>query len=328
MDGDIIKPDPAGDQTSSEEEVGRSSLRRRMRRALAALSLSKTSGAEERLEEFLSHEHENGEARSQEEREMLLNILRLRDVRVDDVMVPRADIVAIDRDASLDETLESFRSCSHSRLPVYRETLDDPVGVVHLKDLALSHGFGARQNDFSLGEHLRSVLVVPPSMRIQPLLQRMQATRRHMALVVDEYGGVDGLLTIEDVIEQIVGEIEDEHDVADRPLWRKQADGCFVADARAMVGDFEEAVSVKLLSDDGEEEVDTLGGLVFMLLGRVPERGEVIPHPNGHEFEIIDADPRRIKRVRVRLNARSAADPSEDKGNSDDNVVKLASAGG
>lgn len=325
MDGEIAVPDPVGDKTSSEDEGGRSSLRKRVRRALTALTLSKGGGAEERLDEFLSHEGENGETRSQEEREMLLNILRLRDVRVDDVMVPRADIVALDREASLDETIESFRSCSHSRLPVYRETLDDPVGVVHLKDLALSHGFGARANDFALSNHLRSVLVVPPSMRIQPLLQRMQATRRHMALVVDEYGGVDGLVTIEDVIEQIVGEIEDEHDVADRPLWRKLSDGCFLADARAFVEDFEAAVGAKLLADD-EEEVDTLGGLVFMLLGRVPERGEVIAHPEGHEFEIVDADPRRIKRLRVRLHARDMNEAPAAEG--DANRPKLVAAGG
>nr|MBX2853470.1 CBS domain-containing protein [Paracoccaceae bacterium] len=155
-------------------------------------------------------------------------------------------------------------------------------------------------NDFQLSDHLRTVLAVPPSMRLMALLQRMQATRRHMALVIDEYGGVDGLVTIEDVIEQIVGQIEDEHDDAEGPLWVKQADGAYLAEARAFVDEFQEATGLALLIEDWEEDVDTLGGVVFMLSGRVPERGEVIPHPSGFEFEIVDADPRRIKRLRIR----------------------------
>ncbi|MBX2856916.1 MAG: CBS domain-containing protein, partial [Rhodobacteraceae bacterium] len=162
-----------------------------MRRVSGLLKVSRGADAAERLHEFLNNEELEGDGRSSDERALLENVLRMRDLRVDDVMVPRADIVAIDVDSSLDDTLSAFREGAHSRLPVYRETLDDPLGVVHLKDVALSHGFGPRSNDFQLSDHLRTVLAVPPSMRLMALLQRMQATRRHMALVIDEYGGVD-----------------------------------------------------------------------------------------------------------------------------------------
>ncbi len=242
------------------------------------------------------------------ERKLLSNIRTMRGQRVEDIMIPRADIVAAEASATLEELTEAFREGAHSRLPIYRETLDDPIGFIHVKDVALARGFApepgaemAPPAPFRIEEHLRQVLVVPPSMLSTRLMQRMQQRRIHMAVVVDEYGGVDGLVTIEDLVEQIVGDIEDEHDEADETPWRREGPGVFVANARAELPAFEEDAQVDLLPDDLDEEVDTLGGLVFMLSNRVPERGEVIRHPDGHEFEVIEADPRRIKRLRVRL---------------------------
>lgn len=237
------------------------------------------------------------------EHAMLRNIIRLRDLRVADVMTPRADIVAVPEDAPLADVIAAFEVGGYSRLPVYRETLDDPIGFVHLKDLALNYGFG-RAGDpeaFRLADHILTVLFVPPSMRIASLLQKMQVERVHMALVIDEFGGVDGLISIEDLVEQIVGEIEDEHDRDDTTDWTHQADTVYLANARADARSFEEDVGVPLVPAEWDEDIDTLGGLVFVLANRVPTRGEVITHPNGHEFLILDADPRRIKRIKVTL---------------------------
>ncbi len=235
---------------------------------------------------------------------MVLNILRLRERRVEDVMTPRADIVAVADDAPIADLIAAFEHASLSRLPVYRETLDDPIGFIHLKDIALALGVGTAQaaKKFRLSDHIRKALFVPPSMRIASLLQRMQAARIHMALVIDEFGGVDGLVTIEDLVEQIVGDIEDEHDSTEDEQWSEEAPGTFVINARADIREFEQAEGVHLLLQEWEEDIDTFGGLVFMLTGRVPMRGEVIAHPGGYEFEIVDADPRRIKRLRMRLN--------------------------
>ena len=235
------------------------------------------------------------------ERALVQNILTMRGQRVEEVMIPRADITAVDADATLDELNEAFRDGAHSRLPVYRETLDDVIGFVHVKDVALALGFGGSTNAFSLSDHVREMLVAPPSMPTKRLLQRMQTSRIHMALVIDEYGGVDGLVTIEDLVEQIVGEIVDEHDQEEAAGWRQERPGVYICNARAELSEFEQEAGVDLLPDDLDEDVDTLGGLVFMLSNRIPERGEVITHPQGHEFEIIDADPRRIKRLRVNL---------------------------
>lgn len=221
-------------------------------------------------------------------RAMLLNVRRLGDLRVIDVMVPRADIDGVDLDATLAELVEAFRDSHHTRLPVYRETLDDPLGFVHLKDLTLQHGFGAGdETPWDLRSLIRPMLYVPPSMPADALLQKMQAGRIHMALVIDEYGGVDGLVTIEDVLEQIVGEIEDEHDVADDVAFRADGPGVWVASARLEIPEFEETAGVDLLEDAMDEEVDTLGGLVFMLADRVPERGEVIAHPDGQDRKSV-----------------------------------------
>ena len=239
---------------------------------------------------------------------MVTNILRLRDLRVMDVMTPRADVVAVAEDATPEEMISIARQGSHSRLPVFRETLDDPIGFVHIKDLALHYGFdgnGGREN-FRLADHIRTALFVPPSMRIAALLQKMQGDRVHMALVIDEFGGVDGLVTIEDLVEQIVGDIEDEHDLADSKEWSRSEDGSWLIQARADIRDFEEAEGIALLPEDWDEEVDTMGGFVFTLANRVPTRGEVIVHPLGYEFEIVDADPRRIKRLKLRLSGRTA----------------------
>ncbi|HEU0221984.1 MAG TPA: hemolysin family protein [Paracoccaceae bacterium] len=233
--------------------------------------------------------------------DMVLKLREMRTKRVEDIMIPRADIIAVPDDIEPAALIRVFRDTAMTRLPVYHETLDDPSGFVHLKDLALRHGFGTETVSFELRELLRPMLYIPGSMPLFALLQKMQRERCHMALVIDEYGGVDGLVTFEDLVEQIVGEIEDEHDTADPLPWRKEAPGVYVTRARAELKDFEAETGVDLLPDDLDQEVDTLGGLVFMLTGRVPERGEVVTHPDGHEFEVMDADARHIKRLRVRL---------------------------
>jgi len=242
------------------------------------------------------------------EQRLFANLLRMRDQRVEDIMIPRADIVAAPETISLDDLVAVFRDASLSRVPIYRETLDDPVGFAHLKDIAFACGFNGADSRaaFDLQRHLRPLLYVPPSMPTAKLLERMQASRKHIALIIDEYGGVDGLVTIEDLVEQIVGDIDDEHDDADPAPWREVAPRVFIASARADVAEFEQATGVDLLPPDLDEDVDTLGGMIFMLANRVPERGEVIATPDGHEFEVIEADPRRIKRLRVTL-ARPAA---------------------
>ncbi|WP_134726686.1 transporter associated domain-containing protein [Paracoccus luteus] len=230
------------------------------------------------------------------------NLLNLRRKSVDDVAVTRADIVSVPVTAGLPELVEVFREHGYSRLPVHRGDLDHPLGLVHLKDLALKHGFGARPPAprFALRPLLRPLLYVPGSMPIGALLQQMQQKRIHMALVIDEYGGVDGLITIEDLIEQVIGQIEDEHDDADEPLWSQERPGQWLVLARAPIDAVETEIGVRLVSGEYEEEIDTLGGLIFMLAGRVPARGETVVHDSGVAFEVVDADARRITRVRVR----------------------------
>ncbi|MEM1371293.1 MAG: hemolysin family protein [Pseudomonadota bacterium] len=231
----------------------------------------------------------------------LANLTRLR---VEDVMIPKVEIVAAPLDASSDDLYQIFKARGLTRLPVYEDTLDAPKGIIHLKDFALKHGFnGGRDADFDLNSLLRPLLYAPPSMPIGVLLQKMQTDRIHMALVIDEYGGVDGLVTIEDLIEQVIGEIEDEHDVEESQPWVEEAPGCYLAQSRAPIDEFEALTGRRLHLDEEEEEIDTLGGLVFMLAGRVPTRGEVVKHPAGFDFEVVDADPRRIKRLRVRMSA-------------------------
>lgn len=239
------------------------------------------------------------------DREPRLNghgMVNLRRLRVEDVAIPKAEITAVPDTITLDELVEVFKKSGLTRVPVFEGTLDQPVGFAHLKDIALQHGFTNDDNPFDLSAMLRPLLFVPPSMAIGVLLTKMQTERRHMALVIDEYGGTDGLVTIEDLIEQVVGEIEDEHDVDEADPWRREQTGSFVVFSRAPLPEFETVLGRSLTGPDFEEEVDTLGGLVFVLTGRVPARGEVVPHPEaGVEFEILDADARRIKRLRVRL---------------------------
>lgn len=229
-------------------------------------------------------------------------MVNLRRMRVEDVMIPKAEIVSAPVEISKSDLVEVFRSSGLSRLPVFKGTLDSPVGLVHLKDFALTHGFESKGERYNLRKLLRPLLFAPPSMPIGVLLQKMQTERTHMALVIDEYGGVDGLVTIEDLIEQVIGEIEDEHDLDEGALWIKEGAGVYLAESRAPLDEFEAEIGVTLRGiEPDEDEVDTLGGLVFLLAGHVPARGEVIPHPGGAEFEIVDADPRRIKRLRVQL---------------------------
>ncbi|WP_105515054.1 hemolysin family protein [Defluviimonas denitrificans] len=231
----------------------------------------------------------------------LPGIGNLRRMRVEDVAIPKAEIVAVPVNARLEDLVTAFRDSGFSRLPVFKGTLDAPLGLIHLKDLALQQAFTDPKPRFNLRKMLRPLLYAPPSMPIGVLLQKMQSERIHMALVIDEYGGVDGLVTIEDLIETVIGEIEDEHDTSEDGLWVLEKPGQYLAQARAPLGEFEAEIGLKLADEAEDEEVDTLGGLLFMWLGRVPARGEVIPHESGAEFEVVDADPRRIKRLRVRL---------------------------
>jgi len=249
---------------------------------------------------------------------LLFNVQQFHEKRVEDVMVPRADIISVDITTPLKTLARAFEEARHSRLPVYRETLDDPVGVVHIKDVVghlaryaednLDCDNGGRWSEaLVLPEICRPLLYVPPSMRALDLLLKMQSRRMHMALVVDEFGGTDGLVTLEDLLEPIVGDIEDEHDETGAPSIRVKGGACWEADARAMIGELEDMVGRDIATEEEENDVDTLGGLVFRLAGRVPERGEVLSHPSGFEFEVLDSDPRRIKRLRV----RPAAEPVE-----------------
>lgn len=230
----------------------------------------------------------------------LPGLSNLRRLRVDDVAIPKVEIVAVPLDIGKDELVAVFREHGFSRVVVYKGTLDHPQGLILLKDLALQHGFGAAAR-FSLKKLLRPVLFAPPSMPSSVLLQKMQRERMHMALVIDEYGGVDGLVTIEDLIETIIGEIEDEHDSEEGALWKEERAGVFVVQSNAPMDEFEAAIGMRLRTGEDDEDIDTVGGLVYLRTGRVPVRGEIVPHESGGEFEIMDADARRIKRIRVRL---------------------------
>ncbi len=269
-----------------------------------------------------------GAAFSEAERSMLGRLLRFGASRVDDLMVPRADITALDENDPIGELLKTFDEAGVSRIPLFRETLDDPRGMIHVKDLfrwlmAEATGRELRTAKTALGspEHWpvpkldltkldltrpittvkirRQVLYVPPSMPAADLLIRMQSTRIHMALIVDEYGGTDGLVTIEDLVEQIVGDIEDEHDEAEEINIVSDPKLGWIATGRTPVSELEELLNIKLLTEGEEAEIDTLGGLVFSMLGRVPARGELIRHGTGVEFEVLDADPRRVKKLKI-----------------------------
>lgn len=267
------------------------------------------------------------------EREMLKNVLALHDLKVSDVMVPRADIVAISIESQLADVLASFRTAGHSRLPVHGETLDDPRGMVHIRDFVDFVASSAEKSILARGQPqgddplpgpqfvrvdlsvrletagiLRPVLYAPPSMPALDLLVKMQATRTHMALVIDEYGGTDGLVSIEDIVEMIVGDIEDEHDLDENPKIEAVASGVYIADARVGLEDATEITGLDLTKFGEQEEVDTIGGLATAFAGRVPIRGEVVVSPDkAFEFDVLDADPRRLKKLKIRAVAREAA---------------------
>ncbi|HXP95321.1 MAG TPA: hemolysin family protein [Telmatospirillum sp.] len=297
--------DPSGTRSPRENGANDDSLVRSLRGWLKGLRRGKTGeSVRETLEELFEEREEAEIPIDEHERRLLGNILQLRDVTAYDVMVPRADIVAVDTKVSLSGLIDVINTKGHSRYPVFRGTLDDAIGLVHIKDVLMLVASG---RPFSLQRIVRKVLFVSPSIRLLDLLLEMRLKRTHMALVVDEYGGIDGLMTIEDVVEQIVGEIEDEHDRDVEPDYVERPDGVIEADARVPVEDLEARVGA-LLDEEEREDVDTLGGLVFFLAGRVPSRGELINHPSGLEFEVVDADPRRIKRLRVR-NVPKREDP-------------------
>ena len=231
------------------------------------------------------------------ERLLIANVLRLRETAAADVMVPRADIIAIGVDATLAETIELFRTDGHSRVPVYREQLDDVVGMIHLKDV---FAYVGRAEAFSIEAIMRKPLLIAPQLPVLDLLAQMRLQRMHLALVVDEYGGIDGLVTIEDLVETITGDIADEHDDAEMPMVTERPDGSLDVNARLPVEAFEEKLGPVLSEDERDSDIHTVGGLVFTLAGRVPAKGEVVSHPSGLEFRVLDADPRHIRRVRVR----------------------------
>src|SRR5215471_8161634 len=257
------------------------------------------------------------------ERTMLRNILGLHERRIADVMVHRADIIAVKRDVPLGELMDRFEVAAHSRLVVFNETLDDPEGMVHIRDLLAfmtararvptttksrrkkpaPGGLDLRAVDLTLplcdADIIRKLLYVPPSMRAIDLLAQMQASRIHLALVVDEYGGTDGLVSIEDIVEQVVGEIDDEHDSDEPPAIVRQADNSFIADARASLDDVRAVIGEEFVTGEAGEEVQTLGGYLVSHVGRLPVRGEVISGPGNFEIEVLDADPRRVKRLRI-----------------------------
>ena len=256
------------------------------------------------LEELIESHADEDVPINPDERTMFVNLLNFGDLRVDDVMVPRADIIAVEQSTPVAEVVGIMREAGHSRLPVFRDSLDDIVGMVHVRDLLR---FWGADRPGALTEVVRRQLFVPPSMRVRDLLLQMRATRIHMAMVVDEYGGTDGLVTIEDLVEEIVGDIHDEHDSEVLPQLVEKPGGVVEADARAPVEDLEKRMGFNLLPEEGDEDIETLGGLVFSLAGRVPTRGELIVHPAGLQFEVVDADPRRIKRLRIKHVSPAAA---------------------
>lgn len=303
-------------------------------RVLSAIGVKPAETLRENLVSALSEEREGDELFQPEERRLLRNILKLRDLKISDVMVPRADVDAVDETVPLYELLRLFRSAGHSRLPVFRDTLDDPLGFVHIKDVTIhiaeqasAAATDSDRLDFAavdLGtslkdiEIVRPVLFVPPSMPAVDLMVRMRAARVQLALVIDEYGGTDGLVSLEDLVETVVGDIEDEYDADEAAMLVSAGEATWIADGRLPLEDFEEETTISLDAGDLTEYVDTLGGLVFAILGRVPVRGELISseHLPGFEFEVLDADARRIRRLRIYRRAQAPADDIEDEARS------------
>jgi CBS domain containing-hemolysin-like protein len=281
-------------------------------RLLQSFGLGEEPDLREFIEDALSRS--KSDTLSPQERSMLRRALRFGKLTVEDVMVPRADIIAVDESATVAQLMHVFREAEHSRLPVYRETLDDPRGMIHIRDLmswittqAEAAGTGLDLTKVDLERTVatiaitRELLYVTASMLVLDLLLKMQTTRVHLALVVDEYGGTDGLVSIEDLIEEVVGEIADEHDVEDGPQIKSDSRPGLVAEARAPIEELEKQLGLALVSDAEREDTDTIGGLVFSIAGRIPARGERVRHPSGVEFEVLEADKRRIKRLRIHL---------------------------
>ncbi|MCJ7598904.1 MAG: hemolysin family protein [Methyloceanibacter sp.] len=283
-------------------------------RLLQSFGLGEEPDLRELIEDALARS--KSDTLSVQERNMMRRILHFGKLTVEDVMVPRADIVAVDESITVDELMRVFREAEHSRLPVYHETLDEPRGMIHIRDLMswiteeaetgamvpLDLGRVDLKRTVGAIDITRKLLYVPASMAALHLLLKMQNTRIHLALVVDEYGGTDGLVSIEDLVEEVVGEIADEHDVEEAPLIRTDQRLGLIADARVPIEDLEKHLGIELVSGDQEEDIDTLGGLVFALAGRIPELGERVLHPSGVKFEVLEADPRRIKKLRIHLS--------------------------
>jgi len=292
-------------------------------RLLATFGLGEEPDLRELIEDALARS--KSDTLSGQERMMLRRILRFGKLTVEDVMVPRADIIAVDDSTTIDQLMRVFRQAEHSRLPVFHETLDDPRGMIHIRDLMswiTAQAESASGDGLDLGkvdlrrsvasiDIMRELLYVPGSMTALDLLLKMQTTRLHLAFVVDEYGGTDGLVSIEDLIEEVVGDIADEHDVEDEPLILSDPRLGLVADARLPIEQLEQRLALELVSEELEEDIDTLGGLVFSLAGRVPTRGELVRHPSGVEFEVLEADPRRIKRLRIHVPPPTEATRAE-----------------
>jgi magnesium and cobalt transporter len=289
---------PDGDGQSQQTQHRNGGSLARLRNLLRLLRRPASRGPKAAMEALIAAADLDGETRiTPQERFLIGNILKVHERSAGDVMVPRVDILALDIDQPFSEVVKCMVEHGHSRVPVYRESLDDVIGFIHVKDVLAPV---ADRRPAKLERLLRKVLYVAPSLPILDLLVQMRQARTHIAMVVDEFGGIDGLVTIEDLIEEIVGEIEDEHDVPETPTLIERPDGSIIADARIPIDSVEEQHGISLRPEGEEETVDTLGGLVFTLAGRVPKRGEVIAHPDGIEFEILDADPRRIKRLRLR----------------------------
>jgi CBS domain containing-hemolysin-like protein len=301
----------SGSDAAPQQRRLLSELGARLARALR--DLRRHSSVQESLEAVIEESEREAQQLSQQERLMLGNLLKFGELKIADVMVPRADIIAVEESAPLSELVRIFREAQHSRLPVYRETLDDPLGMIHVKDVLALVEIGPdgtlSWRDTPVSKLRREVLFAPPAMPALDLLLKMQTSRIHLALVVDEYGGTDGLVSIEDLVEEIVGDIDDEHDVDEEARLVARQDGSFDAEARIDLDDFRERTGIDLGSGEEGEDVDTLGGLVSTLLGRVPVRGEIVVHPAGFEIEILEADPRRIKSLRIR---RPPAPPPEE----------------
>lgn len=309
-------PDEQGSSTRSEED-SRSGLWAGIRTLL--FGGNSEPSLREQIEEVIDEAEEDGAERrgssivgdlSPIERKMLRNLLHFGEQTVDDVAVPRGEIIAISESASFEEIVAIFADAGHSRLPVYRETLDEVVGMIHVKDVfaVLAEG----RTPPPLLDLLRQPLYVPQSMGVLDLLAEMRAKRTHLAIVIDEYSGTDGLVTIEDLVEEIVGEIEDEHDDEPTALFVPDADGCWDADARAELDDIGEVIDPRLAEVD--EDVDTLGGLAAVLAGHVPAVGEVLHHPSGWRIEITEADEKRVHRLRLHPPVVVDLEASADRG--------------